>query len=188
MTIFVAVDPSIVSTGIAAMEVLDNGKIKVLDIKTIKPVFREVGKDKSLAPTRLDKKIVAYDLLVWVTKNIPAYKDAAFYIFENYSYGAVGHLADLGEMNGMFKLHIKKTMGKPIDVIAPQSVKKFILGTAKSKTKSDVRAGLEHFVENFHELKFENFDESDAVAIGVSYAIKMGAIPRLDGGYESPEG
>ena len=29
MTIFVAVDPSIVSTGIAAMEVLDNGKIKV---------------------------------------------------------------------------------------------------------------------------------------------------------------
>ena len=51
MTIFVAVDPSIVSTGIAAMEVLDNGKIKVLDIKTIKPVFREAGKDKSLAPT-----------------------------------------------------------------------------------------------------------------------------------------
>ena len=57
MTIFVAVDPSIVSTGIAAMEVLDNGKIKVLDIKTIKPVFREVGKDKSLAPTRLDKRL-----------------------------------------------------------------------------------------------------------------------------------
>ena len=137
MVSFVAIDPSITSTGITALEVTKSGKIKVIDIKTIRPTqkFKKVKEHETTNDLRLIKKIEAYEIFVWITENLSAYKDAAFFVFENYSYAGTGHLADLGEMNGMFKMHIRRVLNKPIDVVAPTSVKKAITGQGGPITK-----------------------------------------------------
>lgn len=179
MVSFVAIDPSITSTGITALEVTESGKIKVIDIKTIRPKqkFKKVKEHETTNDLRLIKKIEAYEIFVWITENLSAYKDAAFFVFENYSYAGTGHLADLGEMNGMFKMHIRRVLNKPIDVVAPTSVKKAITGQGgPTTTKKMVQESLAKFIENYDEIKWNNFDESDAVAVGVTYALQMGAI------------
>ena len=179
MVSFVAIDPSITSTGITALEVTKSGKIKVIDIKTIRPTqkFKKVKEHETTNDLRLIKKIEAYEIFVWITENLSAYKDAAFFVFENYSYAGTGHLADLGEMNGMFKMHIRRVLNKPIDVVAPTSVKKAITGQGgPTTTKKMVQESLAKFIENYDEIKWNNFDESDAVAVGVTYALQMGAI------------
>lgn len=179
MVSFVAIDPSITSTGITALEVTESGKIKVIDIKTIRPKqkFKKVKEHETTNDLRLIKKIEAYEIFVWITENLSAYKDAAFFVFENYSYAGTGHLADLGEMNGMFKMHIRRVLNKPIDVVAPTSVKKAITGQGgPTTTKKMVQESLAKFIENYDEIKWNNFDESDAVAVGVTYALQMGVI------------
>ena len=179
MVSFVAIDPSITSTGITALEVTESGKIKVLDIKTIRPnqKFKKVKEHQTTNDLRLLKKIEAYEIFTWMTENLSVYRDAAFFVFENYSYAGTGHLADLGEMNGMFKMHIRRVLNKPIDVVAPTSVKKAIVGQGGSTTtKKMVQESLAKFIENYDEIKWNNFDESDAVAVGVTYALQMGAI------------
>ena len=183
MVSFVAIDPSITSTGITALEVTESGKIKVIDIKTIRPKqkFKKVKEHETTNDLRLIKKIEAYEIFVWITENLSAYKDAAFFVFENYSYAGTGHLADLGEMNGMFKMHIRRVLNKPIDVVAPTSVKKAITGQGgPTTTKKMVQESLAKFIENYDEIKWNNFDESDAVAVGVTYALQMGAIKDPD--------
>lgn len=183
MVSFVAIDPSITSTGITALEVTESGKIKVIDIKTIRPnqKFKKVKEHETTNDLRLLKKIEAYEIFVWMTENLSAYKDAAFFVFENYSYAGTGHLADLGEMNGMFKMHIRRVLNKPIDVVAPTSVKKAIVGQGgPTTTKKMVQESLAKFTENYDEIKWNNFDESDAVAVGVTYALQMGAIEDPD--------
>ena len=183
MVSFVAIDPSITSTGITALEVTESGKIKVIDIKTIRPKqkFKKVKEHETTNDLRLFKKIEAYEIFVWITENLSAYKDAAFFVFENYSYAGTGHLADLGEMNGMFKMHIRRVLNKPIDVVAPTSVKKAITGQGgPTTTKKMVQESLAKFIENYDEIKWNNFDESDAVAVGVTYALQMGAIKDPD--------
>ena len=72
---------------------------------------------------------------------------------------------------------IRRVLNKPIDVVAPTSVKKAITGQGgPTTTKKMVQESLAKFIENYDEIKWNNFDESDAVAVGVTYALQMGAI------------
>ena len=96
--------------------------------------------------------------------------DIEFFIIENYSYGSVGQLADLGELGGLLKYHIYKS-GKWFDVIAPTTVKKNVTGNGRA-SKKEVQDALECFLTT-PDIKYNNFDESDSVAIGIAYAIKM---------------
>lgn len=163
MAIYAGIDPSISCTGIAVIELTDEGKFVLLDKKSIKPTPRS---------KEFERKLSSFEVFKWATQNLQSFKDLSFFVFENYSYGSPGHLADLGEMTGLFKYHIANDMNLPFDTIAPSSVKKIITGSGRA-TKEEVRANLANHLENFHDIEWSNFDESDATAIAIAYGIKM---------------
>ena len=162
--IYCGIDPSISCTGIAAVSVVDaaNLKFELVDKKSIKPRY---------SADRFSKKLDGLHLFKYANENFDSLKNAEFYVFENYSYGSPGHLADLGEYTGLLKYCIH-AMGKRFDTLAPTEVKKLIAGKGNSK-KDAVRAGLADYLVNFDSISWSNYDESDAAAIAVAYGIKM---------------
>lgn len=120
-------------------------------------------------PNRWEKKLAMYYLFQkWLSTRV---ESISFFVFENYSYGSPGQLADLGELNGLYKKFISDHK-KPMDVIAPTSVKKIITGNGRA-SKEEVATSVLEYLESPDSIKFNNLDESDSAAIGVSYAISM---------------
>jgi crossover junction endodeoxyribonuclease RuvC len=156
---FCSIDPSISCTALAILENVEGEKFKVIDkvSLSLKSRYKERWKKKTdmleLFEFYLDDKI----------------DEIEFFVIENYSYGSVGQLADLGELGGLLKHYLSKN-GKSFDVMAPSSVKKLITGSGRA-SKEEVRDALSTFVVG--EVEYNNLDESDAVAIGISYALKM---------------
>jgi crossover junction endodeoxyribonuclease RuvC len=97
--------------------------------------------------------------------------DISFAVFENYSYGSTGHLADLGELNGMYKLVLEEN-GIPFDTVAPSSAKKAITGNGRA-TKEEVAGALKNFIINIDSFVFADNDQTDSIAVGVTYALIM---------------
>ena len=158
--LFCAIDPSISCTALSIIRQVGD-KYDVIDKVSLK-----TGKIKY--PDRWTKKVGMYNMYEhWLSTRIV---DVSFVVFENYSYGSPGHLADLGELNGLFKKYLSDR-GKPMDVIAPASVKKIITGNGRAK-KKEVAEALPKFLVD-KDIKFKNTDESDSVAIGIAYAISM---------------
>lgn len=61
-----------------------------------------------------------------------------------------------------------------IEEITPTSVKKLVTGDGKS-SKEDVESGVRnHLIPEQKDFIFKTDDESDAVAVGISYVIKNG--------------
>ena len=61
-----------------------------------------------------------------------------------------------------------------IEEITPTSVKKLVTGDGKS-SKEDVESGVRnHLIPEQKDFVFKTDDESDAVAVGISYVIKNG--------------
>lgn len=169
MTIYAGIDPSITCTGVCAVEMIDedNLKFEFVDKKTL-----AVGK---LKVRGFEKRAGIADAFEYMFENFPEYKECAFFIFESYSYGSQGHLAELGELNGMIKRFLQVN-DKPFDTISPMEVKKLVGGHGRA-TKVEVRDGLRKFLVNFDSINWENFDESDAAAVAVAYGIKMAPKP-----------
>ncbi len=162
MARFCAVDPSISCTGIAILEYdKEEDRFTVVDKTNISTKLKY--KD------RFEKKIDMANMFEFYLKD--KIDEISFFVFENYSYGSPGHLADLGEMNGLLKKYIH-SHNKHIDVMAPSSVKKIVAGNGRA-SKDEVKDSLAKFIKNFERIKFITSDESDAVAIGVAYGIKM---------------
>lgn len=159
---FLCVDASISCTGLSIIQHEEGNKFKIIS-KTSLVI-------KTRYSDRFQKKKDMYDLFAyWLDNN--DVENISFAIFENYSYGSSGHLADLGELNGMYKYYLfnKKI---PFATIPPASVKKIVGGHGKA-SKEEVAANLKNFITNIDEITFNNTDESDSVAIGVAYAILM---------------
>lgn len=156
---FCSIDPSISCTALAILENVEDEKFVVIDkvSLSLKARYKE----------RWKKKTDMLELFEFYLSD--KIDDISFFVFENYSYGSVGQLADLGELGGLFKLYISKNE-KSFDVMAPSSVKKLVTGSGRA-SKEEVRDALSNFVVN--DVKYNNLDESDAVAIGISYALKM---------------
>ena len=93
---------------------------------------------------------------------------------ENYSYASVGHLADLGEMAGLFKYFLHTYKSTPVNcyVIAPASVKKRLTGSGKGD-KTLVREALRHYIEDYDSIEWNSLDESDACAVGIAHFLTM---------------
>lgn len=158
---FCAIDPSIACTALTILQHVEGDKFEVVDKVSLNTKGVKY-------PSRWAKKIAMYDMFrFWLNTRI---EDISFFVIENYSYGSAGHLADLGELNGMFKYYIWKH-DKAIDVIAPASVKKIITGDGRSK-KDVVAKEVVKFISNTI-INFNNTDESDSAAIGIAYAIQM---------------
>ncbi len=165
---FLAIDPSISCTGISVLSMTDDNKF-ILHYKTslITKSNRETDR------TKFKKKYALYDMFSFCLDHISSNLNIklSFAIFEDYSYGSIGHLAHLGELNGMYKMELSKRKIE-FDVIAPSSVKKIVGGSGKS-SKEEVAAKLPTFVINYHNFTFNNNDETDSVAVGIAYATSM---------------
>jgi len=80
---------------------------------------------------------------------------------ETPAFRAEGHLFNMGELNGVLKLHLFK-MGINSIGISPFSLKKFISGSAKEKTKSIIILDL---FKNFGvELRNDNLADAYSLA------------------------
>jgi crossover junction endodeoxyribonuclease RuvC len=77
---------------------------------------------------------------------------------------------------GIADLIVYDATQKEISEIAPKEVKKMITGNG-SASKEDVARCVEKYVG--YQL-YHTQDESDAVAVGLSFAIKIGEIERID--------
>lgn len=159
--LFLAIDASISCTGLAILRLTENKKFELIDKTSINVQIKYTD--------RFRKKLDMAELFnYWVTNKL---NNISFAVFENYSYGSPGHLADLGELNGLYK-SILYSNNIPVDVIAPASVKKLVTGSGKA-SKEEVQESLSNHIINLDSFKFNNNDESDAVAVGVAYALNM---------------
>lgn len=159
---FCAIDPSISCTGVAILEYVGGNDFILIDKASLfanKTKYRE----------KWQKKLDMLALFEFYMKD--KMEDISFFVFENYSYGSVGQLADLGELGGLLKKHISD-FDKSFDVMAPSSVKKIVTGNGRA-SKDLVQESLVKFIRDFEHYNWNNFDESDAVAVGVAYALKM---------------
>jgi len=167
--IFCAIDPSITCTGLSTLRRCDDGKFDLIDKTSISTKTTRFA-------TRWDKKLAMHFMFCKWLK--PRIDDISFCVFENYSYGSPGQLADLGELNGLYRKYLSDN-GKPVDVIAPASVKKIVGGHGRA-SKSEVASGVLTFLNDSELIKFSNRDESDSVAVGVAYAISMMALAEAE--------
>ena len=76
----------------------------------------------------------------------------------------------MGELGGLYRFQIVNNLKKSFDVLAPQSVKKIVAGSGRA-TKEEVRDSLSKYIVDFESISFNNYDESDAVAIAVAYGL-----------------
>ena len=160
---FCGIDLSVTNTGLAVVEYLGDSKFSLIDIKSIAPNPRTKG---------FNKKLESLECFIFATESFSSIKDSKFFVLENYSFGSPGRLTDLAELAGLYKGHIICGLGKSYDVIAPQTVKKIITGSGRAD-KNEVQKSLKNFVINIDKFEFNNYDESDAVAVAVSYGLQM---------------
>lgn len=160
---FCGIDLSVTNTGLAVVEYLGDRKFNLIDIKSIAPNPRTKG---------FNKKLESLECFIFATESFSSIKDSKFFVLENYSFGSPGRLTDLAELAGLYKGHIIRGLGKSYDVIAPQTVKKIITGSGRAD-KNEVQESLKNFVVNIENFTFNNYDESDAVAVAVSYGLQM---------------
>lgn len=160
---FCGIDLSVTNTGLAVVEYLGESKFNLIDIKSIAPNSRTKG---------FNRKLESLECFIFATESFTPIKDSKFFVLENYSFGSPGRLTDLAELAGLYKGHIIRGLDKSYDVIAPQTVKKIIAGSGRAD-KDEVQSALKNFVVNIDEFTFNNYDESDAVAVAVSYGLQM---------------
>lgn len=160
---FCGIDLSVTNTGLAVVEYLGDSKFSLIDVKSIAPNPRTKG---------FNKKLESLECFIFATESFNSIKDSKFFVLENYSFGSPGRLTDLAELAGLYKGHIIRGLGKSYDVIAPQTVKKIITGSGRAD-KNEVQKSLKNFVINIDKFEFNNYDESDAVAVAVSYGLQM---------------
>lgn len=168
---FCGIDLSVTNTGLAVVEYLGESKFNLVDIKSIAPNQKTRG---------FNRKLESLECFIFAAESFTPIKDSKFFVFENYSFGSPGRLTDLAELAGLYKGHIVKGLEKSFDLIAPQTVKKIITGSGRAD-KDEVQKALGNFVININDFTFANYDESDAVAVAVSYGIQM---ERLQNGCE----
>lgn len=157
---FCSIDPSISCTGITIIK-MDGDKFEIIE-KTSISTGRAVYVD------RWKKKLDMHAMFKqWLD---PRVEDISFFVFENYAYSAVGAIADLAELNGLYKKYISDA-GKETDVIAPATVKRIVGGNGRA-TKKEVADNIKNFVTN-RNISFNNLDESDSAAVGIAYGVSM---------------
>lgn len=148
-----ALDISTTCTGVAKAVVLDNGTISDLTVSSIKPKSTlNIYERKDFIDRQLQSDLLWADLV----------------IIEGYAFGGTS-VVQLAEFNGVIKLTIHR-LSKPMELIAPTTVKKQITGNGRAK-KPDVRKALTTLKECQH-LSFANTDESDAVALLLAWVRK----------------
>ena len=174
---FIAIDPSINGTGLAFMTYTGDFKNKHT-FKLLSKYTLSLGRRKSIYLDKFLKKVDVVSLFKHAVdeseRNFGSEYDFKWGVLENYSYASVGHLADLGEMAGLFKYCLYTYKQEPVNchVIAPSSVKKKLTGSGKGD-KLAVRSALRNYIEDYDAIIWNSLDESDACAVGVAHFLTM---------------
>ena len=174
---FIAIDPSINGTGIAFLSYTGDFKTKHT-FKLLSKYTLTLGRKKQVYLDKFLKKVDVLSLFKFAVEesetNFGSEYDFKWAVLENYSYASVGHLADLGEMAGLFKYFLYTYKSEKINchVIAPSSVKKKLTGSGKGD-KSAVQEALSKYVEDYDSIVWNSFDESDACAVGIAHFLTM---------------
>lgn len=153
-----SLDLSSTCTGYTKYEydtVKDN--IKVLQVDSIKPKSTLNFYQRLKV---IDDKFKQEDLYQWPD----------FVAIESYAFGGKA-LTSLAELNGIIKYNFHINGDKPIEVIAPTSVKKLVTNNGKA-TKELVQETLLNLKE-FKNITFKNLDESDSSAVGLALIYKI---------------
>lgn len=159
---FLALDVSLSCTGLAILSMTDENKF-ILYSKNSIVVPQKKNK------TRFERKYDIYNLFKYYLEQ---YKDTIkFAVFENYAFAAKGQLLDLAEVSSLYKLALID-IGIPFDVLPPKSSKLIVAGSGNA-SKQDVARALPNFILNYNDFEFNSLDETDAIANGIAYAIKM---------------
>lgn len=159
---FLALDVSLSSTGLAILSMAENNKF-ILHAKNSIQVKQKKG------ATRFDRKYDIYQVFEYYVEQYA--KELKFAVFENYAYGATGQLIDLAELSALYKLVLAKN-NIPFDVIPPKSSKLIITGYGDA-SKEEVADALPRFIINYADFSFNTLDETDAIANGIAFALKM---------------
>ena len=96
------------------------------------------------------------------------YTDYDIVVFENYAFNG-NRVTQLAELNGLLKYNYYLN-GIPIEIIAPNTVKKIVTDNGHAK-KDVVRKSIQEKKE-LKNVKIKNNDESDSLAVGYAYIIK----------------
>lgn len=158
------IDPSISSTGIAILDAITENDTTTFElIDKVSLINKKTFKD------RWAKKEVTRELFEFYLRS--KISEIDFFVFEDYSFASIGYLADAGEMIGQFK-HYLWLNKKPFDRIPPATVKKLIAGDGRAD-KSLVSDCLSKFVVNIKSFNFNNYDETDAMAIAIAFLLNI---------------
>lgn len=159
---YIAVDSSISTTGVSLISMQGQNRFKIHFVGSISSAKKDFADDWKRK-----------EFMLFQFKEIvePFAEEVQFAVFENYSYGSPGRLAELGEITGLFKHHLYENE-IAIEHITPKEVKKIIGGNGAAD-KKELRNGIPNFATNIKEIMFKNFDESDSVAVGLAYGVKM---------------
>lgn len=159
-----AIDASLSCTGLAILKIVDttNFQFELVALNSIKVPQKKTD-------SKFQRKIDIRDVFHYFVQQYVHLID--FAVFENYAFAGNGHLCDIAEVTGLMKL-VLHTADIPFAAIAPKSVKKVITGNGNA-SKTNVKEDLRNYLVNYDSIKPRSLDESDAIAIGVSYAINL---------------
>lgn len=162
---FLSIDASTSCTGLSVLSMNSDNKFTV-HYKT-SCISKNIKNAPSFSKIADMYSMFSYVMSDLILKNY----NISFAVFEDYSFGSPGRISMLAELCGLFK-HFLFLQKIPFDRIPPARVKLLVAGHGKA-SKDDLAKSLHKYVSNIEEIKFNNYDESDSVAIGIAYSILM---------------
>lgn len=152
---FISLDVSTTCTGYSKYKIdSQNKKFKYMSTDSLKAKDKDIYKRFNTMHNQfIDLKL---------------YTDCDFVVFESYAFNG-NRVTQLAEMNGLLKYNYSLN-NKPIEVIAPTSIKKWVTGSGRGP-KDNVRKALLQR-EEFKHVKFKNNDESDSAAVGLAFILR----------------
>lgn len=158
-----ALDVSLNCSGYAVLDYDKKGNVSVLENGHIS--------NKSIPANRIGEKLV--NIHKRITELFRKYEIDAVVREKSFSNSHIGSGQKLQMSNGVVH-EVAGGYGFEITEIAPTTIKKYITGNGKS----DKSAVAEHLKKFVGERKYRTDDESDAVAVGITWLLQNKYISR----------
>lgn len=162
-TIIIASDLSLNGSAFAVIEIMKSGKFRVIDTEYV-----DNSKIKSeYTPKKLKNISDTFDSLVKRYDNARIVRERGFARFNKAT-------RKLGMVEGVYDLVlVKNGYEKDTETISPTTIKKVITGSGRAK-KPEVSAKVRELFseEDVKGVNFNNNDITDAIAVGITYAIE----------------
>lgn len=141
---------------------LEPENIVGLDLSLTSTGYHRIGTRTSGNIDTEALKLTGWERIEFIIKNVMALvNEGDFVLIENNAFNAMGQAKSaLAELNGLIKYHLWKR-NINFKLVAPTTLKKFILGAGKGKEKSQI---TKEVLKQFHVDALTD-DEADAVVL-----------------------